>query len=187
MDLFNDPHLDTSRYYEYEGSFTTPPCDQGVTWIVIADVCSVPHNFYNYVTSFSSMHKNRRRPQPLGRRKVKIKSRLFSEDWFYPAQNNQWGGLCMEGEEQSPIDFDLEIMTALKPQEDLWHKIHSGTRRWRGQDTGHTLKWTPETKGVGIHYKGYFWEVHQFHIHSKSEHTIAGGQFDIELVLTHRN
>ena len=33
--------LDVSKYYEYQGSLTTPPCTEGITWFIIPGVQSL--------------------------------------------------------------------------------------------------------------------------------------------------
>jgi len=187
MLLLRDMELDTSRWFEYEGSLTTPPCDQGITWIVLAEQCAVPHDFYKYATSFDSMQENFRPPQPIKKRKIKAKSGVFSGNWHYPARNDEWGGTCLTGKEQSPIDFNLEIMTSMQAQKPLLGDITGGKKQFFGHDTGKSLKFTPKSKGSGINYKGTFWELEQFHLHTKSEHTIAGGQYDMEIVFVHKS
>jgi len=187
MLLFQDVTFDTSRRFEYEGSMTTPPCDQGISWIVLAEQCAVPHDFYKYATAFDSMQGNFRPPQPIGKRRIKATSGVFSSSWGYPAKNDEWGGTCLAGKMQSPIDFDLEIMTSMKKSKDILPDVTGGERRFYGHDTGHSLKWKPNTQGSGIKYKGSLWKFQQFHLHAKSEHTIAGGQYDLEIVFVHKN
>jgi carbonic anhydrase len=56
------------RYYRYEGSLTTPPCTEGVLWVVMSDVLEIsPSQLSAFV---SRLHDNRRPVQPLGDRKL---------------------------------------------------------------------------------------------------------------------
>ena len=61
------------RYFGYSGSFTTPTCDEGVVWNVIADYCVVPQAFLDMLATFDSMSANGgnfRPPQPLNGREI---------------------------------------------------------------------------------------------------------------------
>lgn len=56
-------------HYQYDGSLTTPPCSQGVNWIVIRNPISASAG---QLTQFRSiMHQNNRPIQPLNGRNVK--------------------------------------------------------------------------------------------------------------------
>jgi len=60
--------LDT--YFQYSGSLTSPGCDEGVFWTVIADTCRVPRGFLKWTKRFDSMKQNYRPPQPLNGRDI---------------------------------------------------------------------------------------------------------------------
>ena len=58
------------RYYRYEGSLTTPPCTEGVHWIVMAGQRQISAEQMAAITSH--LHKNNRPVQPLGARSLRL-------------------------------------------------------------------------------------------------------------------
>ena len=60
--------LPTSRkdYFFYDGSFTTPPCTEGVKWVVLKNYQTISQK----TVSAFPFKKNFRPPQPLNGRKV---------------------------------------------------------------------------------------------------------------------
>ena len=66
-----DQLLPSDRHaYRYQGSLTTPPCSEGVTWIVFSE----PHQLSKQqIDDFVAIVNGNNRPvQPLGERKVQI-------------------------------------------------------------------------------------------------------------------
>jgi carbonic anhydrase len=58
----------TLGYYTFEGSLTTPPCTEGVTWFVLKTPTEVSSD---EVTTFAKLYPCNARPiQPTGRRKI---------------------------------------------------------------------------------------------------------------------
>ena len=54
--------------YRYEGSLTTPPCSETVTWVVLAQPITASRS---QIAAFAAMFPNNARPvQPLNRRYV---------------------------------------------------------------------------------------------------------------------
>lgn len=55
-------------YYTYQGSLTTPPCTEGVTWFILKNPVTLSAN---QIRTFSQMFPSNARPvQPLGAREV---------------------------------------------------------------------------------------------------------------------
>lgn len=57
------------HYYHYKGSLTTPPCDEGVTWIIMKKKHSVSEEQVNAVINFEQ-GENARPEQPLNGRNI---------------------------------------------------------------------------------------------------------------------
>ena len=62
-----------TRYYRYEGSLTTPPCSEGVQWIVMAGKRQISPE--QMAAMVSHLHQNNRPVQPLGNRRIGLVSR----------------------------------------------------------------------------------------------------------------
>jgi carbonic anhydrase len=60
-------------YYRYDGSLTTPPCSEGVQWIVAADHYEI--SAQQMAEIVPHLHDNFRPVQPLGSRKIGYVSR----------------------------------------------------------------------------------------------------------------
>ena len=60
------------RYYRYRGSLTTPPCSEGVEWIVMAEPRQISPEQMAEITSH--LHDNNRPMQPLGERELLLVS-----------------------------------------------------------------------------------------------------------------
>jgi carbonic anhydrase len=61
-----------SRYFAYNGSLTTPPCSEGVEWIVMAGMRQLSPDQMARITSH--LHRNNRPVQPLGDRELLLVS-----------------------------------------------------------------------------------------------------------------
>jgi carbonic anhydrase len=62
----------TGPYYRYSGSLTTPPCSEGVEWIVMAETWSISTEQMAAMTA--RLHDNNRPVQPLGNRELTLVS-----------------------------------------------------------------------------------------------------------------
>lgn len=60
------------RYYRYQGSLTTPPCSEGVQWIVMAEKRRISAEQMSAIVS--RLHDNNRPLQPLGARELLLVS-----------------------------------------------------------------------------------------------------------------
>lgn len=61
-------HPLAERYFRYEGSLTTPPCSEGVHWVVMAERHHLSQEQLAALTSH--LHDNNRPVQPLGERRI---------------------------------------------------------------------------------------------------------------------
>ncbi|MGI9223535.1 MAG: carbonic anhydrase [Woeseiaceae bacterium] len=69
LDLdMNDFRPLPQHYYRYEGSLTTPPCSEGVHWIVMAELRQISPQQMAKVVSL--LHDNNRPVQPIGNRQI---------------------------------------------------------------------------------------------------------------------
>jgi carbonic anhydrase len=57
------------RYYQFMGSLTTPPCSEGVLWLVLKKPTQISKNQYRL---FTQLYPNNARPvQPVNGRSVR--------------------------------------------------------------------------------------------------------------------
>jgi carbonic anhydrase len=179
--------LETDKYYTYSGSLTTPPCTEGVTWFVLATVCNVPEAFYTFATNLPGMKDNYRKPQTLNGREINTKAENLDEHWHYPADNDVWGGVCKAGRQQSPIDLPLTVLSGIAKKSQLLNDMQYNRVDWKGADTAHGLKFQSDNDPGFLSMMNKKFNLIQFHMHQKSEHTVAGDQFDLELHFIHKS
>ena len=74
LDLdMSELHPLPNRYFRYRGSLTTPPCSEGVEWIVMAEKRQISPEQMSAMVSH--LHNNNRPVQPLGDRQIGLVSR----------------------------------------------------------------------------------------------------------------
>jgi len=171
--------LDLAYFWSYDGSFTTPDCDENVQWIVLRDVLEVASIQIEQIQNISGFFENFRAPQPLNDRTVKYGSE-HTHHWGYPYDASEWGKvskICEEGTSQSPVDLPTHGYLA---QDKLDVAFGSVTNLTVTHE--HSLKWalsSPKTY-PSLNFNGLLYSLLQVHCHTGSEHTIEGLQFPAE-------
>lgn len=61
-----------SSYYGYRGSLTTPPCTEGVRWLVMSEIQEVSQEQVEQISELTGGIENNRPVQPLGNRTVTL-------------------------------------------------------------------------------------------------------------------
>lgn len=102
--------LDLTKYWSYDGSFTTPPCTEIVDWYVLMNKATLSQNQldkFKMAIDWSAEGGNYRPPQPLKDRAV-----TGCKAPWYPYDERSWSHLskkanavCKDGLKQSPIDL----------------------------------------------------------------------------------
>jgi carbonic anhydrase len=201
------------QYWTWAGSLTTPPCSEGVTWVLLQQTVTISKD---QLEAFPYKN-NARPPQPLHERTVYSGSartskkadpqqqldavstvarqpvQLSSEEWHWgfddEHENNgptKWGAHFpgCNGKEQSPIDIKTSDVVS-RPSNTLWLD-------WKAQselivqDTGHTIQVNTPHGGTTT-FEGQDYKMLQFHFHRGSENRIDGKQFPLEVHIVHKN
>jgi carbonic anhydrase len=73
------PNSTALQYYTYPGSLTTPPCTQGITWVVLVDpITTTQAQIDTFMKEYNEQHPDNNRPlQPLNDRTIE-KSPVFA-------------------------------------------------------------------------------------------------------------
>jgi carbonic anhydrase len=111
--------------------------------------------------------------------------------WKYTGEEgpSKWGELwpewttCKTGVEQSPIDLPKK---GDKPEQLVKLAASYGKLPLQILNNGHTVQVTA-APGAKLTMDGMDYELQQFHLHSPSEHTIAGSKLDGELHLVYKS
>jgi len=219
-------------YYHWYGSLTTPPCTEGVSWNLLKKrekVCQrqVDRLQQALGSTQSGIEFNNRVPQPLNHRVVaemspgapntpvnNIAVVVGADKWLYAAegateasdtvQADTWGGLCVTGHEQSPIN----VVTAnVKQAATATIETHFDTTATYVKNTGHGFQLFETSPAASVFNdtdntiavddfsgsaKGYSmvngdkFNFYQVHWHSPSENTIDGESFPLEAHFVHQ-
>jgi carbonic anhydrase len=121
-------------------------------------------------------------------------------DWAYQGKlgPDNWSNLdpsftfCSQGKNQSPIDIPVSKPTALSKLRINYAPIKQiNVQESNSQETeiisGHTLHLNvpPAVADDIIHYEETSYRLIQFHLHTPSEHTLAGKHYPAEIHLLH--
>ena len=199
------------QYWTWAGSLTTPPCSEGVTWVLLQQTVTISKD---QVEAFPYKN-NARPPQPLHERTVYSGSaaaskeadphqqldavstvsrqkpvQQSSEEWHWGFDDDngpaKWGAHFpgCNGKEQSPIDIKTPNVVS-RPSNTLWldWKAQSGLIV---KDTGHTIQVDARHGGTTT-FEGQKYRMLQFHFHRASENRIDGKQFPLEMHIVHTN
>jgi carbonic anhydrase len=211
-------------YYHWYGSLTTPPCTEGVSWNLIKvtqKVCQAQIDKLRTAlgNTQGGINFNNRVTQPLNHRVVSKRTCAAStmqkeaEKWVYAnageteanaeAQKHTWGGVCVTGREQSPIDVVTSAVVTGDAPPAIETRISAALKYVK--HTGYALQLfetSPSTHGLTqdgeVHVmaegqpKGYSiingakYNFYQVHWHSPSENTVDGQSFPLEAHFVHQ-
>jgi carbonic anhydrase len=190
--------LDLKKYWNYDGSFTTPPCTEAVDWYVLmakATVSQAQLNKFRSAMGWTQANGNFRKPQPVSGRTLYGCSKLPSVESkypWYPYQTEHWGtdvyksnSICKHGTFQSPINFAQCLVPALRTAPEI---------SWAKQpvtlvNNGHAVQITAGNSGANrgkmvINRKTY--TLIQCHWHWSSEHKVGEKQYPLEVHCVHQ-
>lgn len=169
-------------HWHYEGSLTTPPCSEGVSWYLLAATTTVSEQDVDAVRE--RFETNARPVQPLGERHVQGAHFSYSgetgpEHW---ADLSPMWSQCAEGEMQSPIDIPAEQTAG-----DLASlAFEYGTSGLTVLNNGHTVQVNVD-EGSTLYIEDEPYRLQQFHFHAHSENTVGGDSYPLEMHLVHAN
>jgi carbonic anhydrase len=197
-DLFTGMNM--GHYWSYDGSFTTPPCTEGVDWYVLMDHAYMSEEQFGKIQMATghaggmvSANGNFRPPQPLNERPVLGCGRVSGmEDWsthtadLYPYSAEAWASvvenkhaLCKDGSRQSPINLD-SCLSDPQPELNLPWGARDVVLRGTGEVTVTFLNTVHST------IKGADYILQECHFRSESEHQVDFQQFHLEMQCVHR-
>ncbi|KAK3893617.1 hypothetical protein Pcinc_002570, partial [Petrolisthes cinctipes] len=195
---------DTTGFFRYLGSLTTPPCSEVVIWTVFKDVIKISRNQLAVFRTLFDKHgdplvDNFRPTQPLFGREV-----LMNAEKPFWSYNNVFGDFGPEfwedhfpmcgGQGQSPIALENPSQTLLPLNPFIFFNFDKTPKVMHLENNGHSAQVMfemedgvdiPSFTNGGLGTDQYI--VAQFHFHwgSKisqgSEHTINGARFPAEL------
>jgi len=171
--------ISLTKYWTYNGSFTTPPCTEAVDWYPMMEAKVLTQSQLDKMMEamgWSGAGGNYRPPQPLFGRDVEGCS---AAQW-YPYKATVWAEqlgeksaeTCRSGEMQSPIDL---------PECTEEEKRIAITTSWGEQtvkltNNGHTVQLTIQDAAPSTTALGSSYTLVQCHYHWGSEHTVGGEQ-----------
>ncbi|MDH3325436.1 MAG: carbonic anhydrase family protein [Gammaproteobacteria bacterium] len=179
-------------YYSFAGSLTTPPCSEGVKWMVLTKPISVSKK---QVEKFLSIIGENARPvqerDDFGTAKKSEHKNVShgSSHWEYSGAQGPgaWGDiknefeLCGNGKNQSPINIEK---TSAKVLDQI--KFSYQNTPVEILNNGHTIQ-ANYLQGSYMEVAGKRYELLQFHFHSPSEHKVKGSPVPLEMHLVHKS
>ncbi len=109
--------------------------------------------------------------------------------WDYSAHGpSNWGefsSTCKIGKAQSPINIKT-VSTVSLEGDNVLHLDEDRHTIAKVFDNGHSIKVVPEGGGK-ITIDGVDYKLLQFHFHGRSENTVNGVQYDLEMHMVHQN
>uniref|UniRef100_A0A0D3H0D6 Carbonic anhydrase n=1 Tax=Oryza barthii TaxID=65489 RepID=A0A0D3H0D6_9ORYZ len=183
-----DPNVAKGKdtvYYRYMGSFTTPPCTEGVIWTVVRKVRTVSLSQITLLKAAVLMgNENNARP-------LQDEDDQFGYIPGTPRGPENWGSLkpewatCSSGEMQSPINLGLLDLTLAPGLGDLNYTYRNANATVVNR--GHDIM-VRFDGGVGsLMMNGTAYQLRQVHWHAPSEHAVDGRRYDMELHMVHLN
>lgn len=191
--------VNLSQYFSYKGSFTSPPCTEGVDFYVVPKSTSIKPANFNAIKAaigWTTAGGNFRPPQLLNSRKTygctDEEAATAKEPW-YPYSGEKWatkveyskrGLACKDGTVQSPINFESCSTPEVRNQ----IKVTWATQKVDLFNNGHTveLQALDEDTSGKMEVYGQKFKLLQCHFHWGSEHRIAARQLPFEAHCVHK-
>jgi len=170
----------SGEYYHYDGSLTTPPLSEVVTWFVFATPVEMSQAQLDAFKKLYPDPANNRPCQPYNGRKAYLSSyKLPAAKWDYSDNCKPWEALCYNGpttgKVQSPIDVDTKSLEKEAKMEPFGKVTPNGPGGCELINTGHNLQVNGDFGGFGD------FKAVQFHFHCPAEHKIDGVHYSSEM------
>lgn len=109
-------------------------------------------------------------------------SAVSAADYNYLQSGADWSGTCSTGTEQSPVDIVVKDVSKTSIKAEVTMEKNEIVTKLVDKTTTLQMdgEWLTMTVTKGDNYKRTY-KAAQFHYHSKSEHTINGVRFDMEM------
>lgn len=185
------------EYYQYQGSLTTPPCEEKVSFIIMRHAVHISEEQHDKFTYLFS--KNFRPPQPIFDRSVQyLSDSLYSSaagEWTYTSdvvnkeeQELQWDKLfpqCAAGE-QSPIAITLE-MARENQHNDLRVNFHTTNSASIYKDARHVQVFVIPSEAGYVTIENNKYELLEYTFMLPAGTTLEGNTFECETLLLLQN
>ncbi|XP_050740226.1 uncharacterized protein LOC127010338 [Eriocheir sinensis] len=190
----------TDSFFRYEGSLTTPTCDEVVIWTVFKTPITISEKQLNELRMLRNeagqiLQNNFRPLQPLSGREVEIQS--LKRHWSYVGETGpeHWAEIypTCKGNRQSPVNLVTSIAVKQQFASFSFENYEATPTTMKIANNGHTAQVMAESTKPGMIIGGGLekYTFLQFHFHwgadnSKgSEHTIDGKRYPAELHMVH--